>query len=197
MRCRPTTATRFSSKSRSFPTGLAGRGGEPAFPQEQRAEFLAAWSRLLEKVDPSATTWVMRDFHSPNILWQAGEVGIARVGVIDFQDALIGHPAYDVASLAQDARVALGEEDEARLKARYVEGRKARDPGFDAEAFDTAYAILALQRATKVLGIFTRLALSEGKPGYQRHRARLKALLRRNLAHPVLSDMRLWYEPYL
>ena len=57
--------------------------------------------------------------------------------------------------------------------------------------------ILALQRATKVLGIFTRLALAEGKPGYQRHRARLKALIRRNLAHPVLSPLRLWYEPYL
>ena len=57
--------------------------------------------------------------------------------------------------------------------------------------------MLALQRATKVLGIFTRLALAEGKPGYQRHRARLKALIRRNLSHPVLSAMRLWYEPYL
>ena len=64
-------------------------------------------------------------------------------------------------------------------------------------AFETAYAILALQRATKVLGIFTRLALAEGKPGYQRHRARLKALIRRNLAHPVLPPLRLWYEPYL
>jgi N-acetylmuramate 1-kinase len=180
-----------------FPDWFGGKGGEPAFPREQREEFLAAWSKLLEKVDASVTTWVMRDFHSPNILWQTGEVGIARVGVIDFQDALIGHPAYDVASLAQDARVALGETDEARLKARYMEGRKARDPGFDADAFDTAYAVLALQRATKVLGIFTRLALAEGKAGYQRHRARLKALLRHNLSHPVLSDMRLWYEPYL
>lgn len=180
-----------------FPDWFAGKGGEAAFPPEQREAFLVAWSQFLEKVDPSATTWVMRDFHSPNILWQPGEVGIARVGVIDFQDALIGHPAYDVASLAQDARVAISEEDEARLKARYVEGRKARDPDFDAEAFDVAYAVLGLQRATKVLGIFTRLAFSEGKSGYQRHRTRLKVLLARNLSHPVLSDMRLWYEPYL
>ncbi len=180
-----------------FPDWFAGKGGEPAFPPEKRAGFLAAWSALLVKVDTVSTTWVMRDFHSPNILWQQGEVGIARVGVIDFQDALIGHPAYDVASLAQDARVTLAAEDEARLKARYVDGRKARDPAFDADAFDTAYAILALQRVTKVLGIFTRLALSDGKPGYQRHRERLKGLIRRNLADPVLSDMRLWYEPYL
>ncbi len=165
-----------------FPDWFGGQGRRGGFsaraprrvPRRLVARFWTRWTR-------QSTTWVMRDFHSPNILWQAGEVGIARVGVIDFQDALIGHPAYDVASLAQDARVPLGEEDEARLKARYVEGRRARDPAFDADAFETAYAILALQRATKVLGIFTRLALADGKPGYQRHRSRLKALIRRNL----------------
>ena len=63
--------------------------------------------------------------------------------------------------------------------------------------FASAYAIMAAQRATKVLGAFTRLALAEGKPGYARHRERLKGLLRRTLAHPVLSDIRLWYEPYV
>jgi aminoglycoside/choline kinase family phosphotransferase len=119
------------------------------------------------------------------------------VGIIDFQDALIGHPAYDVASLSQDARVSLTAEQEGQLKARYIAGRRAATPKFDEKAFDRAYAILALQRATKVLGIFTRLALAEGKPGYQRHRARLKALIRRTLADPVLSPLRLWYEPYL
>jgi tRNA threonylcarbamoyl adenosine modification protein YjeE len=180
-----------------FPDWFAGRGDEPAFPKERRGDFLAAWSELVERIDPRATTWVMRDFHSPNILWQAGEAGIARVGIIDFQDALIGHPAYDLASLAQDARATVEEDDEHRLVGRYLAGRSARDPSFDADSFRDAYAILALQRATKVLGIFTRLALAEGKPGYQRHRARLKAYIRRNLSHPVLSAMRLWYEPYL
>ena len=68
---------------------------------------------------------------------------------------------------------------------------------FDAAAFERAYSIFALQRATKVLGIFTRLALSEGKPGYQKHRQHLKALIRRTLADPVLSPLRLWYDPYL
>ena len=117
--------------------------------------------------------------------------------MIDFQDTLVGHPAYDVASLAQDARVDLSATDETRLVSRYVEARRATDPAFDAGGFDRAYAILALQRATKVLGIFTRLALAEGKPGYQKHRARLKALIRRTLADSVLSPLRLWYEPYL
>ena len=179
-----------------FPDWFGGHGGEPAFPPEQREPFLSAWSDVLDRLDPSATL-VMRDFHSPNILWQADAEGIGRVGVIDFQDALIGHPAYDVASLAQDARVPLSEDAEKGLKARYAAGRRADDPAFDDEAFEAAYAVLGLQRATKVLGIFTRLALAEGKSGYQRHRQRLKALIRRNLSHPVLSGLRLWYEPYI
>jgi len=139
----------------------------------------------------------MRDFHSPNILWRAEASGTDRVGVLDFQDALIGHPAYDVASLAQDARAPLTQADELRLKARYIAGRCAGDANFDPQVFETAYAVFAAQRATKVLGAFTRLAVAEGKPGYQRHRERLKALLRRTLSHPVLSPLRVWYEPHI
>lgn len=180
-----------------FPDWFGGHGGEPAFPKDRRDEFLAEWSKMLDLIEGPETTWTLRDFHSPNILWQEAAEGIARVGIIDFQDALIGHPAYDVASLAQDARVPLTERDEAQLTARYVAACKAADPLFDEAAFLRAYPILGLQRATKVLGIFTRLALAEGKPGYQRHRARLKALIRRNLTDPVLSPLRLWYEPYL
>lgn len=179
-----------------FPDWFGGHGGEPAFPQEQRAAFLAAWSDVLDRLDPERTL-VMRDFHSPNILWQRDAEGIGRVGLLDFQDALIGHPAYDVASLAQDARAPLGEAEETALKARYIAGRSTADPAFDTAAFEAAYAMLGLQRATKVLGIFTRLALAEGKPGYQRHRERLKGLIRRNLRHPVLSGLRVWYEPYV
>ena len=180
-----------------FPDWFGGHGGEPAFPKTGRADFLAAWSQVLEQVETGPRTLVLRDFHSPNILWQAGATGTDRVGVLDFQDALIGHPAYDVASLAQDARVPLTAEQEQHLKFRYIAARRAHDPAFDATSFDTAYAILAAQRATKVLGAFTRLALVDNKPGYGRHRTRLKDLLRRTLRHPVLSGLRLWYEPYL
>lgn len=180
-----------------FPDWFGNQTEEPAFPKDRREDFLADWGKVLDLVDNPHSTWALRDFHSPNILWQNGAAGLDRVGVIDFQDALIGHPAYDVASLAQDARVTLTAEQEARLKARYIATRQAADPAFDAPGFQRAYSILALQRATKVLGIFTRLALAEGKPGYQRHRARLKALIHRTLADPVLSPLRFWYEPYL
>lgn len=180
-----------------FPDWFGGRSGEPAFPAGHREQFLQAWSEVLDRLDASETTLVLRDFHSPNILWQAGASGTDRVGIIDFQDALIGHPAYDVASLAQDARAPLSKAQEHALKARYVAARQAQGRTFDKAAFDAAYAILAAQRATKVLGAFTRLALAEGKPGYQRHRTRLKSLLLRTLSHPVLSNLRLWYEPYI
>jgi len=180
-----------------FPDWFGGHRGEPAFPPEARADFLAAWSDLLARLEGGETTWVLRDYHSPNILWQPGATGTDRIGLIDFQDALIGHAAYDVASLAQDARVEISAEDEARLKELYVAGRLAQGGGFDREAFEAAYAILGAQRATKVLGAFTRLALVDNKPRYERFRARLKALLRRLLADPVLFRLRLWYEPYL
>jgi aminoglycoside/choline kinase family phosphotransferase len=164
----------------------------PAFSKDERADFLAAWGEVLDAIDPGPRTWVLRDFHSPNILWQAKAEGIASVGIIDFQDALIGHPAYDVASLAQDARAPLTEEQETALKARYL-ARRGGSAG-DVDAFEQAYAILAAQRATKVLGAFTRLAVAEGKPGYQRHAERLKSLLRQTLRQPVLSGLRVWYE---
>lgn len=179
-----------------FPDWFGGHGGEPAFPPSDRPRFLAAWSAVLDRVQPTAATLVLRDYHSPNILWQEDAGGLDRVAVIDFQDALLGHPAYDVASLVQDARAPVSEAQELALKRRYVTARSG-DPGFDEREFEAAYAVFAAQRATKVLGAFTRLALVEGKPGYQRHRQRLKGLLSRTLKHPVLSDLRVWYEPYL
>lgn len=179
-----------------FSTWFAGHGGEPAFPDERKETFRDAWSTVLDRVGPE-TTLALRDYHSPNIMWLPAASGLDRLGVLDFQDAAMGHPAYDLASLGQDARVDVPEELEAALIARYVAARRRADPGFDAVAFEAAYAIFAAQRATKILGIFTRLALDEGKPGYQRHRNRLKRLLSRTLRHEVLSDMRVWYEPFL
>jgi tRNA threonylcarbamoyl adenosine modification protein YjeE len=161
---------------------------------DRRAAFLAAWSDLLEGIEAGPRTLVLRDYPSPNILWRGDAEGLDRIGVLDFQDALIGHPAYDVASLAQDARVPLGPAEETALLRRYVAARLAADPGFDAESFEAAYAILAAQRATKVLGAFMRLAEAEGKTGYRRHMDRVAGLIARTLEHPVLSPLRVWYQ---
>jgi hypothetical protein len=148
---------------------------------------------VLDRLDDKATTWVMRDFHSPNILWQSGATGLQRVGVIDIQDTLVGHPAYDVASLAQDARVDVSADMEQALVERYCAARRAGEPQFDEAAFAQAYAILGAQRATKVLGAFTRLAFHDGRQGYADYLPRVRTVLAGNLKHPVLSGLQVWY----
>ena len=184
-----------------FADWFAGQFDRPRWAAADREGFLAAWKSVLEDLDGGSNTasqsLVLRDFHSPNILWIDSEAGLDRIGVIDFQDSLRGHPAYDVVSLAQDARAVLSPDEETALKARYMAGRRTADPAFDAAAFEAAYAVFGAQRATKILGAFSRLASVGGKPGYLRHIDRAKEVLKRNLAHPVLSGLRLWYAPHL
>ena len=108
-----------------------------------------------------------------------------------------GHPAYDLVSLLQDARLEVPEETERALFERYCEGAANEDPGFDRAAFTKAYAILGAQRNTKILGIFARLSLRDGKHGYLAHLPRIAHYLFRNLSHPDLKPLRSWYEANL
>jgi len=159
-----------------------------------RAEFTALWEACFTRLERAEKSWTLRDFHSPNLLWLAAREGIRRIGLLDYQDTVVGPSAYDLASLLQDARVTVAAPLEHTLFKHYVACRQARDPAFDAEGFAEAYAIMAAQRTTKVLGIFARLNDRDGKPAYLRHIPRIKAYLARSLKHPVLSDLRLWYE---
>ncbi len=158
-----------------------------------RAEFGHLWRELAGEVLAGPQTWTLRDYHSPNLVWLPGREGIARIGLLDFQDAVIGPPAYDVASLLQDARVSVPPEIELRLLGLYAAARRAADPDFDMPAFATAYAIMAAQRATKILGIFARLSRRDGKPHYLAHLPRIRGYLARNIAHPALARLRDWY----
>jgi N-acetylmuramate 1-kinase len=159
----------------------------------KRDTFVELWREALTPVFAAPMTWVLRDFHSPNLLWLAERDGVARVGLLDFQDAVMGSPAYDLASLAQDARVDVPEMMEIALLSRYARARRAADPTFDAPAFARAYATLAAQRASKILGIFARLDRRDGKPQYLRHMPRVWAYLHRSLAHPALAPLAAWY----
>ena len=141
--------------------------------------------------------WVLRDFHSPNLLWLGGRVGIARVGLLDFQDALLGPPAYDVASLLQDARVDVPETMEFALLGRYAQARQVDDPQFDLANFVATYSLMAAQRATKILGIFARLDRRDGKPQYLRHLPRVWRYLRRSLGQPTLAPLKAWYDAHV
>jgi tRNA threonylcarbamoyl adenosine modification protein YjeE len=162
--------------------------GEPA-----RAAFVTLWRNALGPAMEVPATWVLRDYHSPNLLWLPEREGIARIGIVDFQDALIGPAAYDVASLLQDARVDIPEAMEMNLLGRYVRARLSLDRNFDTSGFMLLYATLAAQRATKILGIFARLQRRDGKPQYLRHLPRLWGYLQRSLAHPSLAGLKAWY----
>ena len=120
-----------------------------------------------------------------------------RVGLIDFQDCVIGPPAYDVVSLLQDARVTVSDELELKLLGAYALARRKAQPDFDMAAFAAAYAIMGAQRASKILGIFARLDKRDGKPVYLAHLPRVKAYLRKNLGHPALADLKAWFDQYL
>lgn len=160
--------------------------GRPATPGETE-RFHTLWAEYSQMISDFEQTLVLRDFHSPNVLWQSEAEGIEQVAVIDFQDALLGPSAYDVASLAQDARISVPHDLEERLVAHYIACRIKQEPGFDAEEFKTTYAIMAAQRATKILGIFVRLDERDGKPGYLVHLPQIRDYLDRSLRHPAMA----------
>ena len=151
------------------------------------------WRELLGKPAAAPRTWVMRDFHSPNLIWLGERAGILRVGIIDFQDAVLGPAAYDLVSLLQDARIDVPEQLELALLSRYIKARRATDAGFDPAAFAELYAILSAQRNTRLLGTFARLNRRDGKPHYLKHQPRIWTYLTRSLAHPALTGFRDWY----
>lgn len=168
-----------------------------ALAADARAAFLAVFAALLEPVIAAPATWCLRDVHSPNLIWLAGRSGTARVGLIDFQDCVLGHPAYDLAALLQDARVTVPDALELKLLSAYAQMRRATDPAFSFGAFTTAYAILGAQRATKILGIFARLDRRDHKPQYLAHLPRIERYLMKGLAHPALAPLRAWFDAHL
>lgn len=161
---------------------------------EDAFRFEKLWRDYAEKIQTYEKTLVMRDYHSPNILWRAQETGLNRIGVIDFQDAVMGPTAYDVASLAQDARVDVSPQLETQLINHYIERRMAKDNAFDEHVFRESYAIMAAQRATKILGIFIRLNERDGKPAYLKHLPRMQDYILRSLQHPILEPYKKWLE---
>lgn len=162
--------------------------------EQDGAEFKTIWQKLFKKLANFEHSIVLRDYHSPNIIWMNNEIGINKIGVIDFQDAVIGPTSYDVASIAQDARVDISTDLEEQLVDHYIEVRSRNNPNFDNAAFIESYAIMAAQRATKILGIFIRLDQRDGKPEYLKHLPRIREYLQRTLQHEVLAEYKQWLE---
>lgn len=154
------------------------------------AGYGAAWDAVLPLVerDAAPVVTVLRDYHAENIMLIDGRDAAYNLGLLDFQDALAGHPAYDLVSLLQDARRDVSPELERAMIARY---KALAAPG---EGFDAAYAVLGAQRNAKIVGIFTRLWQRDGKPRYLSFLPRMWALLERDLAHPALAPVAEWFE---
>jgi len=170
---------------------LPDRGVAPT--NNMRAEFTLMWRNLLQGPASAPSTWMLRDFHSPNLIWLADRAGLARIGLIDFQDMVLGPPAYDLVSLLQDARIDVPEASEIALLTRYIRARRQAADDFDPAGFVAAYAIMSAQRNTRLLGTFARLNRRDGKPQYLRHQPRIWTYLNRSLAHPALAPVREWY----
>ncbi len=159
-----------------------------------REEYLALWHAVLPLASgPFQPTLVLRDFHVDNLMLLPARPGIQACGLLDFQDAVVGPPAYDLVSLLEDARRDVPEALRGAMTERYL----AAFPAFDRADFARSAAILAAQRNCKILGIFTRLWKRDAKPAYLAHVPRLWRLLERDLRHPALADLARWLDRHL
>ncbi|HLF58406.1 MAG TPA: phosphotransferase [Alphaproteobacteria bacterium] len=166
---------------------LPAMRGEPA-ADSLRREYLGLWTKLFPVARAVKSTLVLRDYHVDNLMWLPRRRGLARVGLLDFQDAVKGPAAYDLVSLLEDARRDIKPSLVREMMDRYA----AAFPAIDRAAFLAAYSVLGAQRHCKVIGIFTRLAVRDRKPVYLGHIPRVWRLVEADLAHPVLRPVADW-----
>ncbi|MFD2232490.1 aminoglycoside phosphotransferase family protein [Phaeospirillum tilakii] len=153
-----------------------------------RADYHRLWRTLFPLARLAPATLVLRDFHVDNLM-RLDRPGLAGCGLLDFQDAVAGPATYDLMSLLEDARRDIDPLLVERMKQRWLDR-----VGLDRVVFDASWAVMAAQRHAKVIGIFTRLARRDGKPGYLVHIPRVWRLLERALAHPALVSLAGWFE---
>ena len=152
-----------------------------------------AWAAVVKSGADGASVMAHRDYHAENLIWLADRQGSARVGMIDFQDAVIAHPSWDLHSLLQDAR----RDVPAELEAKALEHYFALRPDVDRAVFMADYAGLAALNEARIIGIFARLIARDGKPRYVQFLPRMWAHLNRNLEQPALSAVAQWFEQYI
>ncbi|MEZ5798664.1 MAG: phosphotransferase [Paracoccaceae bacterium] len=147
--------------------------------------YTEALARAMADHADAARVLILRDYHAGNLIWLPDRQGVARVGLLDFQQAQLGQPGYDLVSLLQDARRDVAPATETAGLARFAAAR-----GLAPADLAPAYAALGAQRALRIIGIFARLCLVMGKPSYVALIPRVWAQLQANLAHPALADLR-------
>ncbi len=155
-----------------------------------REEFLEIWATLYPRTYAQKPVTVYRDFHADNLMWINENSGIAAVGLLDFQDALLGSPAYDLVSLLEDARRDVSAKTQSKMLDYFIE----QSDIIDVEAFKTTYAVLGAQRNSKIIGIFCRLAIRDKKSRYLSYLPRVWNHLENDLSHPALAELKTWID---
>lgn len=176
------TATMTNFAARAYDWYLFGLTG--LRNTAEQAEFERLMAALLAPLEAAPQVLIQRDYHAENLLWLPERQGAARVGLLDFQDAMRGHAAYDLVSILQDARRDVPPALEAAMIDRYL----AQNPQNE-DAFRSAYAILGVQRNLRIVGAFARLCIDLGKPRYIDLIPRVWEFVERNLAHPALAPI--------
>jgi hypothetical protein len=171
-----------------FPVALGRKASD-----DELAEHRTLWRRVLDPVFQHPSVFVHRDYHAQNLLWLPDREGHARVGVIDFQDAVAGTHAYDLVSLVEDARRDVDPTLAEAMTARYLQKMRTQQTPLDEPEFRAQAAIMAAQRNAKIVGIFARLYKRDHKPRYLDYLPRVWGYLNHDLAHPALAPLSTWY----
>ena len=181
------TLTKYDAETMTTMAALAfdwyQLGAQDQVDTSARSEFTNAFSKSLKSEISQPSVLIQRDYHAENLLWLPDRIGNARVGLLDYQDAQLGHPAYDLVSLLKDARRDVPEAVESKMVARYIEISKT-----DATEFCNAYHLLGLQRNLRILGVFARLSMHFGKPGYIDFIPRVWGYIQRDLDEPINKE---------
>ena len=166
---------------------------KPSTVDTAKKKYTSIWQRLLPLSHSISNTLVLRDFHADNLMWLPGRIGITACGLLDYQDALAGPPAYDLMSLVEDARRDLKPGLSQYLQCRYLSAFS----GLNEEAFRQSFLILAAQRHCKVIGIFARLAVRDSKLAYLSHIPRVWHLLDAACVSPILAPLKDWLDRFI
>jgi tRNA threonylcarbamoyl adenosine modification protein YjeE len=167
-------------------------GKENGLSETLRDELFTLWAPVFKRFQSGYNDLIIRDFHSPNIIWHGNKTGNDKIGIIDHQDALIGAGAYDVASLMQDARTIVPPELQSEILDTYC-ARRRHQQGFNEEQSRLDVATLCAFRSSRLLGLWVRLDVRDGKPRFRQYEAPTRAYLAQSLSHPQLAELRQWY----
>ncbi|MEJ0025116.1 MAG: phosphotransferase [Rhizomicrobium sp.] len=157
-------------------------------------EHRVLWRKALNQTRKAAPVFIHRDYHAQNLLWLPARDGVARVGLIDFQDAVAGSRAQDLMHLVEDARRDVSPELAAATKAHYLRAMAEHGVALDAERFGAEMAIIAAQRNARIVGVFSRLYKRDGKARYLAFLPRVWGYLNGDLEHPALAGLKAWYD---